>query len=78
MRARCEVIVKNTNCNLLEHESIRTVIRTLDAQFDEKNKNIKARQNVAGSYKKSSVVFKYDCLLDGFCHTLFTFLPFDH
>ena len=52
MRARCEVIVKNTNCNLLEHESIRTVIRTLDAQFDEKNKNIEARQNVTGSYKK--------------------------
>ena len=35
-RARCEVIVKYTNCNLLEHEWIRTGIRTLKAQIDEK------------------------------------------
>ena len=35
-QARCEVIVKYTNCNLLEHEWIRTGIRTLEAQIDEK------------------------------------------
>ena len=58
-QARCEVIVKYTNCNLLEHEWIRTEIRTLEAQIDEKHKNIKARQNVTGSYKKKNVnVFK--------------------
>ena len=47
-----EVVVKYTNNNLLEHEWIRTGIRTLEAQIDEKNKNIEARQNVAGSSKK--------------------------
>ena len=51
-QARCEVIVKYTNCNLLEHEWIRTEIRTLEAQINEKNKNIEAWQNVTGSYKK--------------------------
>ena len=51
-QARCEVIVKYTNCNLLAHEWIRTEIRTLEAQINEKNKNIEARQNVTGSYKK--------------------------
>ena len=54
-QARCVVIVKYINCNLLEHELIRTGIRTLEAQIDEKNKNIEARQNVTGSYKKESV-----------------------
>ena len=57
-QARCEVIVKYTNCNLLEHERIRTGIKTLEAQIDEKNKNIKARQNVTGSYKRKRVYFK--------------------
>ena len=42
-QARCEVIVKYTNCNLLEHEWIKTGIRTLEAQIDEKSKNIEAR-----------------------------------
>ena len=51
-QAKCEVIVKYTNCNLLEHEWIRRGIRALEAQIDEKNKNIEARQNVTGSYKK--------------------------
>ena len=54
-QAKCEVIVKCTNCNLLEHEWIRTGTRTFEAQIDEKNKNIEARQNVTGSYKKKSV-----------------------
>ena len=54
-QARCEVIVKYTNCNLLENESIRTGIRTLEAQIDEKSNNIEAGQNVTGSYKKKSV-----------------------
>ena len=49
-KARCEVITKYTNCNLLEHELIRTGKRTLEAQIDEKN--IEARQNVNGSYEK--------------------------
>ena len=39
-----------------KHEWIRTRIRTLEAQIDEKNKNIEARQNVTGSYKKKSVL----------------------
>ena len=52
-QARCEEIVKYTNCSLLEYERIRTGIRTLDAQIDEKNTNIEAWQNVTGSYKKS-------------------------
>ena len=51
-QARCEVIVKYTNFNLLEHEWIGTGIRTLEAQIDDNNKNIEARQNVTGSYKK--------------------------
>ena len=46
-------MVKYTNCKLLEHKWIRTGIRTLEAQVDEKNKNIEAWQNVTGSYKKS-------------------------
>ena len=49
-QARCEVITKYTNCNLLEHELIRTGKRTLEAQIDEKN--IEARQNVNDSYEK--------------------------
>ena len=62
-QARCEAIVKYTNCNLLEHESIRTGIRTLEPQIDEKNKNIEARQNVTGSSKKKSVVNYFSVLL---------------
>ena len=51
-QARCEAIVKYTNCNLLEHECIRTGIRTVEAQIDAKNKKIKqAWQNVTNSYK---------------------------
>ena len=56
-QARCEVIVKYTNCNLLVQEWIRTGTRTLESQTDEKNKNIEARQNITGSYKKNSVFF---------------------
>ena len=52
-QARCEVITKYTNCNLLEHELIRTGKRTLEAQIEEKN--IEAWQNVNGSYEKKSV-----------------------
>ena len=51
-QARCEVIVKYTNSNLLEHEWIRTGIRTLEAKIEEKNKKIEGRQNVTGSYIK--------------------------
>ena len=47
------------NCNLLEHEWIRTGIRTPEAQIDEKNKNIEGRQNVTGSYKKKRVQWFY-------------------
>ena len=54
-QARCEVIDKYTNCNLLEHEWNRTGIRILEVQIDEKNKNIEARQNVGGSYKRKTV-----------------------
>ena len=54
-QARCEVIVKYTNCNLLEHEWIRIGIRTFEAQIDEKNKNTEDRQNVTGSYKRKRV-----------------------
>ena len=53
--ARREVIVNYTNCNLLEHEWIRTGIRTFEAQIEEKNKNIEAWQNVTGSYKNSVI-----------------------
>ena len=42
-QAACEVIAKYTNYNLLEHEWIRTGKRTLEAQIDEKNRNIEAR-----------------------------------
>ena len=51
-QTRCEVIVKHTSYNLLEHEWIRT----LEAQTYEKNKNTKARQNVTGSYKKECIL----------------------
>ena len=54
-QARCEVIVKYINCNFLEHQWIRTGIRTLEAQIDENNENTGARQKVTGSYKKKSV-----------------------
>ena len=54
-QSRCEVIVKYTICNLLELDWIRTGIRTLKAQIDKKNKNIEARQNVTGCYKKQRV-----------------------
>ena len=50
-QAKYEVIVKYKTCSLLEHEWIRTGIRTLEAQINKKNKNIEARQNVTGSYK---------------------------
>ena len=60
-QARCEIIVKYTNCNLLEREWIRTGIRILETQIDEKNKNIEAWQNVTGSYKKVSYVFLDQC-----------------
>ena len=56
-QARCEVIIKYTNCNLLEQEWIRTGIRTLETQTEEKDKNIKARKNVTGSCKNESVFF---------------------
>ena len=56
-QARCEVIIKYTNCNLLEQEWIRTGIRTLETQTEEKDKNIKARKNVTGSCKNDSVFF---------------------
>ena len=62
-QARYEVIVKYTNCNLLEHEWIRTGIRTLEAQIDEKNKNIEARQNVTGSYKRKRVYMDHKILI---------------
>ena len=52
----CKVLsIKYKNFNLLEHERIRTGIRTLEVQIDEKNKNIEARQYVTGSYKKKSL-----------------------
>ena len=38
--------------HLLEHEWIRTGIIKFEAQIEEKNNNIEARQNVTGSYKK--------------------------
>ena len=55
-QARCKVIVKYTNCNLLGHDWIRTGIRTLEAQIDKKKKNIEARQNVTGSYIKKECI----------------------
>ena len=61
-----EVIVKYKNCNLLEHDSIRTGIRTLEAQIDKKNKNIEAGQNVTGSYKRRVYSLTYtscDCCI---------------
>ena len=54
-QARCEVIIKYTNCYLLEHEWIRTGIRTLETQIDENNKTIEARQIVTGSYRRKRV-----------------------
>ena len=56
-QARCEVIVKYTNCKLLEHEWTRTGIKTLEPQIDEKNKNIEAQQNVTGSYQKKECMY---------------------
>ena len=50
-----EKAVKYTNYNLLEHEWIRTGIRTLEAQIYEKDKNNEARQNVTRSYKRKRV-----------------------
>ena len=54
-QARCEVIVKYPDCNLLVHEWLITGIRILQAQIDEKNKNIESLQNVTGSNKRKSV-----------------------
>ena len=36
---------------------IKIGIRALEAQIDEKNKNIEARQNVTSSYKKNSALW---------------------
>ena len=49
IRYRCTFteILRNFFVSFLKWE-----IRTLEAQIDDKNKNIEARQNVAGSYKK--------------------------
>ena len=55
-QAKCEVIVKYTYRNLLEYEWLRTGIRTLEAQIDEKNKDIEAWQNITTSYKKSVLI----------------------
>ena len=52
--ARCEVIVKCTNCNLLEHEWIRTEIRTLEAQIDEKVKTLKLGKMLLVLIKKKN------------------------
>ena len=72
----CEVIVKYTNCNLLEHEWIRTGIRTLEAQIEEKNKNIEARKNVTDSYQKkrvySTILFKKTFAKIMLCFTVMT------
>ena len=62
-QVRCGVIVKYTKCNLLEHEWIRAEIRTLEAQIEDKNKNIEARQNVTGSYKKECNSFIFQSFL---------------
>ena len=51
---RCEVIVKCTNCNLLEHEWIRTEIRTLEAQIDEKVKTLKLGKMLLVLIKKKN------------------------
>ena len=55
-------MVKYTNCNLLEHGWITTGIRTLEAQIDEKSRNIVAPQNVTGSYEKKSVMLNFSFL----------------
>ena len=52
--AWCEVIVKCTNCNLLEHEWIRTEIRTLEAQIDEKVKTLKLGKMLLVLIKKKN------------------------
>ena len=52
--ARCEVIVKCTNCNLLEHEWIRTEIRTLEAQIDEKVNTLKLGKMLLVLIKKKN------------------------
>ena len=52
--ARCEVIVKCTSCNLLEHEWIRTEIRTLEAQIDEKVKTLKLGKMLLVLIKKKN------------------------
>ena len=57
-QVRCEVIVKYTNSNLLEHEWIRRGIRTLEAKIEEKNKKIEGRQNVTGSYIKKKKLLR--------------------
>ena len=56
-QARREVIVKFTNCNLLEHElnKNRNKNTQIRAQIDEKN-NIEALQNVTGSYIKKDCI----------------------
>ena len=42
---------------------MRAEIRTLDAQIEEKYKNIEARQNVTGSYKKERNSFSFQSFL---------------
>ena len=70
-QARCKVIVKYTNCNLSEHEWIKT----LEAQIDEKNENIETRQNVTRSYKKRVYLMKKVIILKKIQVTTKTFVP---
>ena len=51
-RARCEVIVKYTNCNLLEQERIRAGIKTLEAETDEKKRTAKLAKMLLVIVKK--------------------------
>ena len=57
-QARCEAIVKYTNCNLLEHEMNKNRNKNTWGSNWRKNKNIEARQNVTGSYKRIRVYAK--------------------
>ena len=54
-QARCEVIVKYTNCNILEHEWIRTGIRTLEAQIDKKIRTMKLGKILLVLIKKECI-----------------------
>ena len=58
-QARCEVTVKYTSSNLLEHEWIRTGIRTWGSNWQKKIRPLKLSKMFTGSYQNECNLIFY-------------------